>query len=57
MNIQSRCATLFAACRVGTLASWLQGKRRNEKKAHTAELDDWENEGGNLESRKPPISA
>jgi hypothetical protein len=49
MKIQGRYATLFAARRVDTLASWLQGKRRNEKKARAAELDDWENEGGNLE--------
>jgi hypothetical protein len=49
MNIQGCCARLFAACGGGTLASWLRGKSRNENKAPTAELRDWENEGGNLE--------
>jgi len=48
MNIDSRWATLFAACGGAAFASRLRRKGRNEKQAHKTELHDWENEGGNL---------
>jgi len=49
MNIHRRWVMLFAACGGAAFASWLRRKNGNEKKAQTADLHDWENEGGNLE--------
>ena len=48
MNIDIRWAKLFAACGGAAFASLLRGKRHNGKRAHKAELHEWENEGGNL---------
>jgi hypothetical protein len=48
MNIDARCATLFAACGGAVSALRLRRKHHNEKQAHKAELHEWENEGGNL---------
>jgi hypothetical protein len=47
MNISSRWATLFAACGGTAFASRLRGKHHNERQARKAELNEWENEGGN----------
>jgi hypothetical protein len=48
MNIYRRCATLFAACGGAAFVSRLHRKSHEEKQAHKAELQDWENEGGTL---------
>jgi hypothetical protein len=47
MNIGTRWTKLFAACGGDTLASRLQRNGHSEKKAQKAELNEWENEGGN----------
>ena len=48
MNIAIRWTKLFDACGGAAFASRLWRKRHNEKRAHKAELHEWENEGGNL---------
>jgi hypothetical protein len=48
MNIGARWAMLFGACGGAAFASWLRRKFLNEKQPHKAELQEWENEGGNL---------
>ena len=49
MNIDIRWAKLFAACGGAAFAAAvLRRKRHNEKQAHKAELNEWENERGNL---------
>jgi hypothetical protein len=48
MNIVTRWAKLLAAGAGAAFASRLWRKRANEKEAHKAELNEWENEGGNL---------
>ena len=48
MNTQIRWARLVAPGGVAAFASRLQRKHHNEKRGHKAELDEWENEGGNL---------
>ena len=52
MNIDKRWTALLAACGGAALALALSSrrthKRRVEKKAHKADLHEWENEGGTL---------
>jgi len=48
MIIETRWATLFAACGGAAFTSWLRRLLHNEKQAHKAQLQEWENEGGNL---------
>ena len=48
MNTDTRWTMLFAAVGGAASASWLRSKLGNEKQAHKAELQEWENEGGNL---------
>jgi hypothetical protein len=48
MDIETRCAKLFAACGGAASALWLRPKHYNEKQALSADLNEWENEGGNL---------
>ena len=48
MNIDTRWTMLFAGKGRAAVASWLRRKFHNEKQAHKAELQEWENEGGNL---------
>jgi hypothetical protein len=50
MNIVTRWAKSLGAA----FASPPWRKRANEKKAHKADLNEWENEGGNL---APPADA
>jgi hypothetical protein len=47
MNIRTGWALLFSVCGGAAFASWLRGKRYNEKQADKAEVHEWENEGGN----------
>jgi hypothetical protein len=47
MNIDTRWR-LFAARGGAGFAALLGRKRQTEKQAHTAELNEWENEGGDL---------
>jgi hypothetical protein len=47
MNIDIRWVKLSAACGGTGFASLLRRKRHNERQAHTAEVNEWENEGGN----------
>jgi hypothetical protein len=47
MNNDIRWVKLSAACGGITFASLLRRKRHNERQAHTAEVHEWENEGGN----------
>jgi hypothetical protein len=54
MDIGSRWTKLFAACGGDALVSRLQRRNHSEKKAHKAELNEWENEGGNP---APPSAA
>ena len=53
MNIDARCARLFAACGGAVAALRLRRKHGNDKQAHKAELHEWENEGGNLAPPPP----
>jgi len=48
MSTDTRWTMLFAAVGGAAFASWLRSKLGNEKQAHKAELQEWENEGGNL---------
>lgn len=48
MDIETRCAKLFAACGGAASALWLWRKYDNEKQADKADVHEWENEGGNL---------
>jgi hypothetical protein len=48
MNTNTRWTMLFAAVGGVAFASWLRRKLHGEKQAHKAELQEWENEGGNL---------
>ena len=48
MNIDISWAKLFAACGGAAFASLIRRKRHNEKQAHKAELNEWENDGGDL---------
>jgi hypothetical protein len=57
MNIGTRWAVLFAACGGAAFASWLRRIFHNEKQAHKAELQEWENEGGNLAPSPPAPDA
>ena len=52
MNIANRWTLLAAALAAGYLASRLRQKRRNDRTAYKAELNEWENEGGNV--AQPP---
>ncbi len=58
MSIDKRWTVMLAACGGAALALALssrrQRKRRVEKKAHKADLHEWENEGGNL--APPPMT-
>ncbi len=56
MNIGTRWAVVFTAWGGAAFAWWLRRKLHNEKQAHkAAELQEWENEGGNLApSRQAP---
>jgi hypothetical protein len=47
MNIEARCARLFAACGGAASALWLWRKHHNEKLADKAGAHEWEDEGGN----------
>jgi len=47
MNNDIRWVKLSAAGGGITFASLLRRKRHNERQAHTAEVHEWENEGGN----------
>ena len=47
MNPDTRWTRLLAVCdRVTSALPWR--KRHNERQAHKAQLNEWENEGGNL---------
>ena len=48
MNTNTRWTMWFAAVGGVAFASWLRRKLHGEKQAHKAELQEWENEGGNL---------
>jgi hypothetical protein len=48
MNTNTLWTMLFAAVGGVAFASWLRRKLHGEKQAHKAELQEWENEGGNL---------
>ena len=48
MNIDIRCAKLFAVWGGAAFAPRLRRKNHNEKQAHKTELHDSENESGNL---------
>jgi len=52
MSMDKRWTVLLAACGGAALAlavgSRRKHKRRVERKAHKADLHEWENEGGNL---------
>ena len=52
MNANISWAKSVSGCGVSPFASWLKGKRHNEKQAQKPELNEWENEGGNL-ARSP----
>ena len=58
MKIAIRWALLPAAIAAGYLASRLRRtKRRNDRTAYKAELNEWENEGGNVAQPPGPPSA
>ncbi|HEY2967185.1 MAG TPA: hypothetical protein VGK75_02360 [Casimicrobiaceae bacterium] len=48
MNIDTRWTMFFAGKGRAAVASWLRRKLHNEKQVRNAELQEWENEGGNL---------
>ena len=48
MSIDTRWTKLFVGSGGAAFASWLGRKLHSEKQAHKAELQEWENEGGNL---------
>jgi len=48
MSIDTRWTKLFGASGGAAFASWLRRKLHSERQAHKAELQEWENEGGNL---------
>jgi hypothetical protein len=48
MNILTRWPVLPAARGAAVFGTLLRTKRYKERKAHKAELHEWENEGGNL---------
>ena len=48
MSIDTRWTSLFGGIGGAAFASWLRRKLHSEKQAHKAELQEWENEGGNL---------
>jgi hypothetical protein len=48
MSIDTRWTMLFAGSGRAAVASWLRRKLHSKKQAHKAELQEWENEGGNL---------
>jgi len=48
MNIATRWIVVIAASGGAVLASLVPSKRHNKKRAHTGELQEWENEGGGV---------
>ena len=49
MRIQAACLLVFATCAGFVVASMLRGNVRGERKrAHKAQIHEWENEGGSL---------
>jgi hypothetical protein len=48
MSILTRWPKLLATCAGAAFATLLWSRRNKEKRAHKAELHEWENEGGNL---------
>ncbi|TMH29788.1 MAG: hypothetical protein E6H66_19415 [Betaproteobacteria bacterium] len=48
MSIVTRWTMLLAASGGAAFPALLRSKRYKEKRAHTAALHQWENEGGNL---------
>lgn len=49
MRIRTACLIVFATCAGFTVGSVLRGNTRSDKKrAHKAQLHEWENEGGTL---------
>jgi len=52
MNVAIRWTLLAAALAAGYLASRLRQERRDDRTACKAELNEWENEGGNV--AQPP---
>ena len=50
MNVGTRWSMLIAPLRRPIFADLLGSKRQRAKQAHKAELQQWENEGGNVAS-------
>ncbi len=48
MTAGTRWTMLFASRRGTIFASLLRNKRQSAKQAHKTELQQWENEGGNV---------
>ena len=48
MSIDTRWTKLFGGSAGAAFASWLRRKLHSERQAQKAELQEWENEGGNL---------
>jgi len=49
MRIQAACLLVFATCAGFVVASVLRGNVRGDRKrAHKAQIHEWENEGGSL---------
>jgi len=60
MRVRAACLIVFATCAGFIVASALRGNARGEKKrAHKAQIHEWENEGGSLaEAASPaPVAA
>jgi hypothetical protein len=55
MKIDKLWIVLFVACGGAVLASLSRSKRQKETQAHKVQLNEWENEGGNLASPLTPI--
>jgi hypothetical protein len=56
MKIDRLWIVLFVACGGAAFVSLLRSKRQKEKQAHKVQLNEWENEGGNLAPSPAPIT-
>jgi hypothetical protein len=56
MKIDKLWIVLFVACGGAAFAALMRSKRQKEKQAHKVELNEWENEGGNLASSPTPVT-
>ena len=57
MTIPICWARLSAAYKSASFASLLLDDRGNRQRAHKAQLNEWENEGGNLAPPRAPADA